>query len=479
VILVKTNSLTFRLTLLFASASTVVLLVLGFLIRHSVDKHFEELDATLLAASMQVAKQALSDATSHADIPVLRKRIDDARTDDNRLAVVAFDKPGVPWVVAGNTNGFPPALISQLKQPIRYPITWHDGNRTYRGTAENISSQSTLGSPVIVAAAVDISHHEHFMAAFQTTLWWFVGIASLLMGLLGLIAANRGLAPLKKIQQDAADISANRLEQRLSVDQLPAELAELGSTLNGMLSRLEDSFKRLSDFSADIAHELRTPVSNMMTQTQVALSKFRTTEEYRDILASNAEELEKMARMISDMLFLAKADHGLIMLHGEPISLAKEFHTIFSFYEALTDENAISMNLDGDAIIFGDKSVLRRAFGNLLSNAIQHTAENGRIEVLIKPQPGNLFCEISIKNTGPAITTEDIPKLFDRFFRTEISRHEIPEGSGLGLAITKSIIQLHGGSIQVKSNDDSTNFLILLPVERSIIKVGTVQPEAN
>ena len=160
-------------------------------------------------------------------------------------------------------------------------------------------------------------------------------------------------------------------------------------------------------------------------------------------------------------------------------SLAKEFHTIFSFYEALADEKSIHMDLDGDAKIFGDKSVLRRAFSNLLSNAIQHTPRNGRIDILITHQPEDPFCQVAIRNSGAAIAAEDMPRLFDRFFRTEISRHEIPEGSGLGLAITKSIIQLHGGSIQVKSSDDSTTFLVLLPVERSIVKVGTEQPEAN
>lgn len=203
------------------------------------------------------------------------------------------------------------------------------------------------------------------------------GIGLLLVMGLGWLAVQRGLRPVTKMAEVAQGISAQRLQERLEVDVVPQELRPLARSFNAMLDRLADSLTRLSDFSSDLAHELRTPINTLMTQTQVSLSRPRTADEYREILYSNLEEYERMARMTSDMLFLAKADHGLVVPSREPIDLRSEVEALIEFYDALAAEKAIQLRTSGDARICGDRLMIRRAIGNLLSNAIRHSSVGG------------------------------------------------------------------------------------------------------
>ncbi|MDO8729245.1 MAG: heavy metal sensor histidine kinase, partial [bacterium] len=210
----------------------------------------------------------------------------------------------------------------------------------------------------------------------------------------------------------------------------------------------------------DLAHELRTPISNLMTQTQVVLTRARSDEEYREVLVSNAEEYERLARMIGDMLFLAQADNGLILLHRESVDLAKEIHELFDFFDALAEEKKLSLSLTGNAQVTGDKLMLRRALANLLSNAIRHSPTRGDIQVAIQKTDATTI--LTIKNKGETIATEHLPHIFDRFYRADPSRHQNGEGAGLGLAITLSIIRAHGGAIDVQSGIDDVCFEIHL-----------------
>jgi two-component system heavy metal sensor histidine kinase CusS len=262
--------------------------------------------------------------------------------------------------------------------------------------------------------------------------------------------------------QVAHGISASRLDRRLQLDEVPTELLDLATAFNQMLDRLQGSFKRLSDFSSDLAHELRTPISNLMTESQVVLSRARSADEYREVLYSNLEEYDRLARMISDMLFLAKADHGLIALRSEPVDLAKEVRQLFEFYEALSDEQGVRLALEGEGMANGDDLMLRRALSNLLSNALRHTPREGAITVSIsRASTGEML--IAVENTGQTISPEHLPRLFDRFYQVDPSRHRTHEGAGLGLAITKSIIDAHGGKISVTSENGLTRFVMAIP----------------
>jgi two-component system heavy metal sensor histidine kinase CusS len=265
----------------------------------------------------------------------------------------------------------------------------------------------------------------------------------------------------------AKGISASHLGDRLSPDAVPPELVDLANEFNGMLARLEDSFRRLSDFSSDLAHEIRTPISNLMTQTQVAVSKERAADEYREVLYSNLEEYERLARMVSDMLFLAKADNGLVIPNSEAVDLATEVRELFGFYEAFAEEQNVSLVLAGEGVIHGDKLMLRRAFSNLLSNAIRHTPRFATVKVEIKPKAESGNIRLVFENQGENIPQEHLPRLFDRFYRADSSRQKSSDGAGLGLAITKSIVDAHKGTIHVSSANGVTRFEIIFPISLS------------
>lgn len=459
---IERKSITFRLTLLFASLSTAVLLSLGLLIGALVERHFEELDMNMLGGELELLRHTLKKVHSDAELEALPEQLDDMLAGHRGLAVIVLKPDGQ---VLYSTEGaqFPPELRAGAGENFLHPMLWTDsGQRRYRGISTSTPTGIAGAAPAVVAVSTDLTQHEHFMQSFKTTLWTVVGLAALLSGFLGWMAARRGLAPLRTINRSVADITANHLDQRLPADPFPAELAEVAQALNAMLARLEESFRRLSEFSADLAHELRTPVSNLLTQTQVMLSRTRTLEEYQDVLGSNAEEFERLSRMISDMLFLAKADNDLIIPHREKVDLAAEVSSLFEFYEALVEEKSVSLTFSGGGTVFGDRLMLRRAIGNLLSNAIRHTPNNGRITVHAEAG-GTSGVVLTVANTGETIAPEHLPRLFDRFYRVNASRQHSGEGTGLGLTITRSIAHAHGGEVRVRSESGVTTFEIRLP----------------
>jgi two-component system heavy metal sensor histidine kinase CusS len=252
---------------------------------------------------------------------------------------------------------------------------------------------------------------------------------------------------LRELSEKMSRIQADQLNVRLERDGVPGELQGLVDSFNAMAGRLEDSFTRLSNFSADIAHELRTPLTSLITQTQVGLGKARSLDEYRELLYSNLEEQERLAKMVNDMLWLAKSDHGLLKPVHDPLDLAGEINELFDFFGALAEDKQIQLRLTGTApTIHGDRAMLRRAVSNLLSNAIRHTPSGKEIEVRLATHSSNEVL-ISIGNPGPEIPAEYLPLIFNRFYMANPSRKRQSEGTGLGLAITRSIVEAHGGVI--------------------------------
>jgi two-component system heavy metal sensor histidine kinase CusS len=449
----RSTSITARLTMLFAAVSTAVLLALGMLIGNAVEEHFVEQDMEVLSGKTQLAANLLAQLRSPADSGALLRQLDDSLVGHHGLAVVVLDADG-KRVFATPNAAFPGVILKPVGASAK-PKSWTQDGQPWRGIATLLPTGNSERPTMLVAVAVDISHHEHFMASFRQTLWLFVAIAAVLVGLLGWVVVRRGLAPLQAMRARAAGVTASSLDTRLSLDAVPVELAELAETLNEMLARLEDSFQRLKDFSSDLAHELRTPVSNLMTQTQVALTRARSADEYREVLASNAEEYERLARMIGDMLFLAQADHGLVVPQREPVDLALQVRELFDFFDALAEEKNLHLALTGSGQVSGDKLMLRRALANLISNAIRHTPAGGTIRVAI--ESSGEATKLSVENSGDPIPQEQLSRIFDRFYRGDASRHG-GEGAGLGLAITRSIVRAHGGEISVRSGGGGVCF---------------------
>ncbi len=456
------TSLTVRLTVLFAAASTAVLLLLGYLIASSVGQHFVEQDMRLLSGKLELVAHALEKTRSEDELARLPGQLADSLVGHHSLDVLVVAPDGK---VLFSTKGaqFPQRLIRAATSKVSGSEVWATvPGHSVRGITKLAATGIPGAGPATIAVATDIGHHEHFMGSFQRTLWGVATLGAILTGLLGWVAARRGLAPLRAIGREVGAITARRLDARLSADAVPAELAELADTLNGMLGRLEDSFRRLSNFSSDLAHELRTPVSNLLTQTQVTLSKSRTVGDYQDILASNAEEFERLARIVSDMLFLAKSENDLVVPNREPVSLADEVRSVLEFYEALAEEKGITVALFGQGSISGDRLMIRRAINNLVSNAVRHTSPGGAINVRILDRDESGI-ELQVENEGEGIAAEHLPRLFDRFYRVDFARQRQSEGAGLGLAITRSIIRAHGGEAAVYSENGLSTFCLKFP----------------
>jgi two-component system heavy metal sensor histidine kinase CusS len=339
---------------------------------------------------------------------------------------------------------------------------WTSSGRQFRGVTAAIPTQIPAYPPVTIGLAIDIGNHEVFVSRFEGTLAFYTIGAAIVSGLLGWFAVRRGLIPLRLLSERAAAVTVSELHERIPVESVPIELADLAVTLNEMLDRLELAFQRLLAFSSDIAHELRTPISNLMTETHVALSQARDDDTYRNILVSNAEEFDRLSRMISDMLLLAKADDGLMLPSRECVVLENEVRDLFDFYDALAEERRIELRAVGSGEVQGDRLMLRRALSNLLSNAMRYTPAGGYIGVYIHSDSRAI--RIVVENPGEAIEAAQLPHLFDRFFRADKARvHGNLDGTGLGLAITKAIVTAHEGQVSVSSCRGITRFTLTFP----------------
>jgi two-component system heavy metal sensor histidine kinase CusS len=482
-----------------------VLLALGQLIGQSVEQHFIDLDRDTAEGKFTTSASVLARMRTPRDLERIGSAFESMLVGHDGLAMRVEDRSGRVLFGTAAGRAAPSAAAStgtargaaapggaaprgkalpatthdhshQADHGAPLPVTWtHDG-RTFRGLARELPTGLPDRRPLLVTIGVDTAHHDHYMVAFRRTLWTFVAIAMAIMGLLGWVSARSGLAPLRRLGREAESVTAASLDRRLSSGDLPVEVAELARSLNDMLARLEDSFTRLSELSSDLAHELRTPLSNLMTQTQVGLSKARSADDYREVLANNSEELERLARMVSDMLFLAKSEHGLARPANEPVDLEALARQVCSFYEALAAERQLGMHVEGRAVVDGDRSLLLRALANLVSNAIRHAAADSEIVLRIAPVPaagaatpdtgGGQRVRLSVINFGDTIPPEVLSRMFDRFFRGDSSRQHDTEGAGLGLAIARSIAQAHGGTIGATSEQGVTEVFLDLPVAR-------------
>lgn len=449
-------SLTARLTAFYALVSASVLVGLAILVAFATSRHFVELDRGYLQDKIGLVQKIVGESPSPDQ---LSSRLDELLGSHHGLFINLSQGDLVVYGTEGMV--FPSGLAPEGATP----TDWTEGAQTLRGLSARIEPPPTSTepgadyAPMQLRIALDTGHHRHFMWALSQTLALYSLGAILVSGVLGWWAARRGLSPLRIMKERAMTVTAQKLDQRMPVEAVPVEFADLAESLNTMLARLQADFARLQEFSSDLAHELRTPINNLLTQTQVSLAQKRDAEAYRDILASNAEEFQRLARMVSDMLFLAKTEHGLELPNPEAISLDQEALDLFDFYDAVADEKRIRLKIKGEAQVMGDRLMVRRAIGNLLSNALRHSPAEAEVEVVIGKRTGE--ATLCITNSGLTIAPEVLPRLFDRFFRVDKSRsHPESDGTGLGLSITQAIMAAHGGSVSVTSTQGQTTFCL-------------------
>lgn len=444
---------------------TVVLLAFGWIVQKSINRHFVQQDVDELNAVAQALTDTLATLPANEPAAALPARLANAVAGHHNAQYrISMRDGSVIYATPGSDlSGFVAATRPVDQISINTVGVWQDHGQTFRGAVLSVPSERAPGTDALtIAVATGIDFHLNFLESFRNYLRLVTVAACLIAILATWLAVHRGHAPIRRISREIRGIRSDQLHVRLDAAAVPAELVELATSFNGMLERLENVFRRLSDFSGDIAHELRTPITNIKTQTEVALSQARSVEQYREILYSNLEEYERMAKMVGDMLFLAQADNHLLKPELVEIDLDAELRMLFDYFGAWAEERDVSLRLAGGRVCtLGDRLMIRRALSNLLSNAIRHTPTGKTVAVRIEGDARH--ARVVMANPGPRIPAQHLPHLFERFYRPDASRRRAGEGAGLGLAIAKSILDAHGGRITVSSTERQTVFEVRLP----------------
>jgi two-component system heavy metal sensor histidine kinase CusS len=310
---------------------------------------------------------------------------------------------------------------------------------------------AAAGDSWIVHVAMDRTLEEELLRNYRKGLAFVLCLALLFCTIVGYQIAKRGMRPVHKIAAAARQIRSTTLGERIDGRGLPAELSTLADTFNGMLDRLQNSFERLTRFSADIAHELRTPVNNLRGEVEVALGRSRTPDEYRDVLGSALEECERLAQLIDSLLFLARAERPETSVVKERVDIGNELATVREYYEVAAADAGVQLDVDVATPLTADvdRTLLQRAVSNLVANAVAHTPPGGRVRLASFRDNGRVVIEVA--DSGAGIPANHLPHVFDRFYRVDDARSSKSGGVGLGLAIVKSIAAMHGGSAAIES----------------------------
>lgn len=455
-------SLALRVTALVGIATMLMILAFNWITLRSLDQHFAEMDADQLGAAANAVIRALREVHAGAGDETLERAVSGQHgvyysvlDTTGRIVYAEADGPRLSRFVASHS-----AL--DLADPWEMSI-WQEGGTSYRGAAVRVAGSDSLGSNAyIIAVAIDIGVHIAFLKSFRRIQFWISCVVLSIAILVAWLAVRWGHIPIRREAGRVRAITSSKLHVRLNPSEVPIELEDLVTSFNDMLGRIEEGFLQLSNFSADIAHELRTPVTNLTTQTEVALGQARSADEYREVLYSNLEEFGRMSRMISGMLFLAQTENDAASLRLADVDLAESVRALFEYFEAWAEESGVSLDLQGNAgLIRGDGEMLRRAIGNLLSNAIRYSPRGAAVTVTLYQDESQTI--VGVQNAGEKIPSEALRRIFDRFYRADPTGHRQGEGSGLGLAIVKSVVEAHNGAVHVVSDDSMTRFELVLP----------------
>jgi two-component system heavy metal sensor histidine kinase CusS len=454
---VKTDSIALRLSGLFALVALLVFTLIGWALYLQVDKSMALLPEAEAEARYSVLESAVN---RHSDVEHwgrIKSKLKLLSEEDKRLRF---------WVVSDNPVyefGNPDAHIRRFANG---PLGMRDlqiaGHEYPFKVLVSQFEAKEQRPPLRFLIAVDTETFLQTQHSLMIALIGFAALGILLASVLGYWVARIGLRPLTSLSLEAQKLTPPRLSGRLQMTPLPPELNQFVTSFNSTLERVEQAYARLESFNADVAHELRSPLTNLIGQTQVALTRGRSAEHYFEVLQSNLEELERLRSIINDMLFLASADQGSKVTELTCASLAQEVATTLDYLDFILEDAQVQVEVHGDARVPMEKAHLRRALINLLHNAVQHTEAGRTIRVDIAEQTDHV--SVSVANPGTQIASEHLPKLFERFYRVDASRANSGANHGLGLAIVKAIALMHGGNVFVHSREGINTFGINLPL---------------
>ncbi|MDZ4372439.1 MAG: heavy metal sensor histidine kinase [Phenylobacterium sp.] len=436
-------SITGRLTLMFAATAGIVFTLAGLalFLFQSYELHRHQ------AQELRARYEILETLVAHSDSAKwagFATKLNSLATTDGRLRY-RVESPDPRF---RHDGAFPRDANFTTGRDGFGRVT--SGQRTYMIVAGTVPAYSDR-PPVRLIIAADLAPVKRTRLMLGVAVLIVSIVSVLTVSALGWWIARRGLAPVDRLSRHARNLNPEDLDLRLPDDAMPAELAGMVTAFNDALERLQQAYVRLSAFNADVAHELRTPLSNLIGQTQVALSRPRPAGDLEEVLQSNLEELERLRVIINDMLFLARADQGAVAANLTPISLADATRKSAEFLDVLFEEAGMTLAIEGDAILAVEPSLFGRAITNLLHNAVRHGQRPGRITVRIEDVGPSVA--ISVRNWGGPIPDNQLARLFDRFYRLDPARENSGESHGLGLAVVKAVALMHGGAVSARCED--------------------------
>jgi two-component system, OmpR family, heavy metal sensor histidine kinase CusS len=443
-------SLAFRLTAWYTIASLLLLLASTGTLYYALVSNLERDSTLFLADKVHVMTTLLRERPNDWDGLKEEIQLESAARRYDQFYIRLLDPHGKTLLETPQMGlVLPPAGFERLSK----------GATQIKSAQASLYQATEVTAPVgatqdvywKIQIAVSLAQQQQVLARYRQWVWGILSASFILCPLVGLQIARRGIRPVRYVAETAKRIGSSTLNERIQSQGYPIELADLALTFNEMLDRLKESFDRLTRFSADLAHELRTPVNNIRGEIEVALARPRTTHEYREVLVSNLEENVRLSELIGSLLFLARTESPGTHIKREAVSVGELLETVRDYYEGPADQAGVALAVSAPAGLQAvlDRSLMQRAIGNLVSNALAHTPNGGRIDLSAGQSRAGL--EICVSDSGCGIPEESIPRLFDRFYRVDQARSQQSGGFGLGLSIVRGIMLLHGGQVQIAS----------------------------
>ena len=445
----QSRSLTARITLLFSFIAAAIVFGLGMFLYMSARSALETSTDYALIGRVEHFRTLLHEMYNTEQLEA-RPAVFESMLGNER-DVFMFRRPGqAPFIRINPDNLAVPDLhaVPIGKQVTRDALYYGPGPNGVKVRWAMVQAQAgDRGDVVDIIAGHVMTQEVALLDDYYRRIFLTGAIAVLMTALLAYLVLTRGLRPLHTMADRASEITPKNLSTRLPEGDVPIELRRLTHAFNAMLDRLADGYERLSQFSADLAHEIRTPVGVLVGQTQVTLAQDRSVGEYQAVLESNLEELERVGRIIENILFLAQADHEGFAIETAALDLAGELTTIAEYFEGLAQERELQFDIDATGSLHANAMLWRRAISNLVVNAVRY-ADAGTTIRLSGHQDGQ-HTTVVVENTGAPVAPTQLNRLFDRFYRGDAARSVFTESNGLGLAIVKAIMALHNGNAEV------------------------------
>jgi two-component system, OmpR family, heavy metal sensor histidine kinase CusS len=467
------GSLALRLTLWYTACAFTLILGATGLLYWSLARNLDREDDEFLADQVLILRGLLRNRPD--DDAGIRQEVEFESEVRRHARVYLRILDGTGRVLA-ETPGMPPSLGPKaFPPPSPADVDLSRGTRFHATDGRDfriLAAQARLGTAGppsrTLQVALDRREEDELLSDFREHALPVLVLSLFFSAVIGYRIARRGIRPVEEIASTARRIRSATLHERIARSDLPAELSGLAATINDMLDRLQASFDQLARFSADIAHELRTPLGNLRGEIEVALGRTRDPQEYRETLSSSLEEIGRLSQMVESLLFLARAENPKHQIQRDRVDLPAEIEDLREFYEAGAAEAGVTLRTEiaGAPAAQLDRDLLRRALGNLVENALAHTPRGGTVTLSAGTENGSLL--LGVRDTGCGIAAEHLPRVFDRFYRADPSRTAATGGTGLGLAIVKSIAELHGGAAEIESEPGKgTRVRLRLPMTKS------------